>query len=54
MDANHIEFKCFSGKEEVHKHKLTMERVLTKSFVEHVERIPIIDGNESCYVKNVI
>ena len=55
-----MKLKYFSVKEEVQKHKVTIEHISTKlvivdpltkglppkTFVEHVERMGIIDSNE--------
>ncbi|XP_049345469.1 secreted RxLR effector protein 161-like [Solanum verrucosum] len=58
--ANHMELKYFSIREEVQKHKVTIEHISTKlmiadpltkglppkTFVEHFERMGLIDNNE--------
>ena len=58
--AKHMELKYFSVREEVQKHKVTIEHISTKlmivdplmkelppkTFVEHVERMGLINSNE--------
>ena len=58
--AKHMELKYFSIKEEVQKHKVSIEHISTKlmiadpltkglppkTFIEHVERMGLIDSNE--------
>ena len=55
-----MKLKYFSVKEEVHKHKVTIERISTKhmiadpltkglppkTFIEHLERVGLINSNE--------
>lgn len=57
--SKHMEFKYFSIKEEVQKHKVTIEHIITKliivhplmkglppeTFVEHVEKMGLVDRN---------
>ena len=58
--VKHMELKYFSDKEEIQKHKVTTEHISTKlvivdpltkglppkTFVEHVERMDLINSNE--------